>query len=162
MSAKDIVPVEQSISQAQKEVLQAECNRLYQTNGVLRPKDLVDVASHEGHPLHDVFEWNDEIAAEKFRLQQARVLIVTVKLELANGNDVNHYVNVRVSDNEGNEQRGYVPLSFALKEQSLKDQIISSALKEARYWESKYHDYKELAGVINSDKIREVESKISK
>jgi hypothetical protein len=46
--------------------------------GLLQPFDVVEAARDPGSPLHDSFEWNDSVAAERYRLEQARRLIRTV------------------------------------------------------------------------------------
>lgn len=50
--------------------------------GRLIPADVVDAARRPDSPLHSHFEWDDSAAAEKFRLDQARALIRTVKIEV--------------------------------------------------------------------------------
>lgn len=46
--------------------------------GALTPSAVVDAARPEGHPLHSRFEWDDTVAAEAHRRQQARQLIAMV------------------------------------------------------------------------------------
>lgn len=53
----------------------AELERIEETLGALTPKNLVEVARSKDNILHDLFEWNDEVAAENYRLAQARRLI---------------------------------------------------------------------------------------
>ena len=47
-----------------------ELNRIYTKNGALNPADIVDESRPEDAPLHDCFEWRDDVAAEKYREQQ--------------------------------------------------------------------------------------------
>lgn len=64
-----------------QKVIQEEVMRLVnQNDGVVTPEEIVEVARNPKHPLHDAFEWDDSIAAEKWRLDQARVLIRTVQV----------------------------------------------------------------------------------
>src|SRR5690606_23964207 len=49
-------------------------------NGVLRPKDVLAAARNSRNPLHSQFCWDDSVAAEKYRLQQAQTLIISVKV----------------------------------------------------------------------------------
>lgn len=48
--------------------------------GLLRPKAVVDEARDAASPLHPAFEWNDAIAGEKYRLEQAQRLIRSFKI----------------------------------------------------------------------------------
>ena len=41
-------------------------------NGVGNPEVLVERAKDETCPIHDLFEWNDGIAAHQYRVYQAR------------------------------------------------------------------------------------------
>lgn len=51
-------------------------------DGRLLPADVVEAARDPASPLHSHFEWNDSAAAEKYRLDQARTLIRSVKIEV--------------------------------------------------------------------------------
>lgn len=55
---------------------------LERENGRLIPADVVDAARDPASPLHAHFEWDDSAAAEKYRLDQARTLIRSVKIEV--------------------------------------------------------------------------------
>lgn len=50
--------------------------------GTLRPADVVNAARDPAHPLHERFQWDDAKAAEAHRLDQARSLIKSVKVEI--------------------------------------------------------------------------------
>lgn len=52
--------------------------RLVESQGRLTPAAVVDVARPEASALHGCFEWRDDVAAEQFRLHQARALIRVV------------------------------------------------------------------------------------
>jgi hypothetical protein len=73
-----------------------------EANGKLTPKLVLDEARHHDHPLHGRFEWDDAIASEAWRLQQARELIRTVRVSFTNqkGTEVSvrRYYAIRVAD----------------------------------------------------------------
>lgn len=48
--------------------------------GRLTPKIVVEAARPENHPLHGSFEWDDSVAAQKWREDQAGWLIRHVKI----------------------------------------------------------------------------------
>src|SRR5215471_4106051 len=50
--------------------------------GRLVPAAVVEAAADPGSVLHDQFEWNDSIAAQKFRLTQAEGLIRRVRIQI--------------------------------------------------------------------------------
>lgn len=51
-------------------------------DGRLVPADVVEAARDPRSPLHSHFEWDDSTAAEKYRIEQARTLIRSVKVEV--------------------------------------------------------------------------------
>lgn len=59
--------------------LRSELHGIYQEHGELTPQLVVEVARPKGHPLHDRFEWNNVLAGEAFRRDQAAALIRSVK-----------------------------------------------------------------------------------
>jgi hypothetical protein len=56
--------------------------RLLDVHGVLHPEAVVQAAREPGSPLHKHFTWDDAAAAHAHRLDQARTLIRTVKIEV--------------------------------------------------------------------------------
>lgn len=53
-----------------------------QHGGTLRPVDLVAAAESPLSPLHPRFTWDDTIAGARWRLEEARRLIRTVKIDV--------------------------------------------------------------------------------
>lgn len=155
-------PVEaRALTLKTREILEKECNRLFQTRGILRAEDLVTLASAEEHPLHGLFEWDDSIAADLYRSTQARTYISYVRFETPKGNTLPVYVNVRITDQNGNKDRGYITLDRAMTDVTLREQILSGALRELQHWEGKYKEYQELGGIVNTKKARQLEKQIS-
>lgn len=56
--------------------------RLEHPNGDLDPADVVEAARDPASPLHPFFEWNNDEAAEQWRIGQARLLIRRVKIQV--------------------------------------------------------------------------------
>ena len=51
-------------------------------HGVLTPDAVLEDAQKEDSPLHDQFTWDDSEAAHQWRLEQARTLIRSVRVEV--------------------------------------------------------------------------------
>lgn len=78
--------------------------------GVLRPADVVADAKSKACPFHNLFEWDDKVAAHQHRLAQARSIIRDVWVRVTNETrtiDVPYYV--RDPHAEPKEQ-GYIAL----------------------------------------------------
>lgn len=52
------------------------------TGGILKPEVVVGEAADPRHPLHDRFEWDDAKAGHAHRVEQARELIRSVRVEV--------------------------------------------------------------------------------
>lgn len=121
-------------------------------NGMLAPQDILREASTDRSPLHDWFDWQDEIAGEKWRLHQARLLLnsIRVKVMFEGGNrSYRKYLNVKVKQN-GGFKRFYVQTNKIMKNPDLKEQILARAISEANYWKRTYDEYQELENIFQS------------
>lgn len=126
------------------------CQRL-ESAGRLTPVDLVEESRPENAPLHGAFEWNDTIAAEKYRETQAGHIIrclVTVGEE--SEPITRSFVSITVGDSAGT----YMETRKALINPVTRDSVLKKALEELRSFERKYRDLSELADVLAA--IREV------
>ena len=64
-------------------------------NGNLKSEDIVQEAKNKRNPLHNLFEWDNNICGEQYRLQQAR-------------NITNHIVEEIIVDGSPVEQRSFL------------------------------------------------------
>lgn len=60
--------------------LRDQLQGIYDSHGELSPRLVLDEARDPAHPLHSRFEWDDSIAAERWRVHQAHELIQSVKI----------------------------------------------------------------------------------
>lgn len=120
-----------------------ELERIYAEQGTLEPSVVVEQSKPEHAPLHDLFEWDDEIAAEKWREQQARVVIANVMMVDESTDEAFTRAFVHVSDD-------YRPLSVVLEDRDMTEELLDSALRELRTFERKYNDLVQLAPVFNA------------
>lgn len=118
------------------------------TNGLLTPEHVVEDARSVRSPLHNAFEWNDTVAAEKYRLDQAsyliRAIIVVPQGETSDRPPLRAFVNVKKD-----EQRGYTSLDVAMSDSDLRAQVVQQAWSELLGWRERYREYQELAKVFS-------------
>ena len=115
-------------------------------NGRLESEMVVDAARAPENPLHPVFEWDDEAAANKFRIEQAKYLIRSVEVVVENRPDappLRAFVSV-VRDDD----RSYTSVSHAMADANLRQQVLLQALKELEAWRQRYAELVELANVM--------------
>jgi len=124
-------------------------------NGEVTADILVAEAQSESSPLHDHFEWDDQIAAGKYRHQQANYLLRSINVVIKRADDqedeVRAFHSVRVSGGtEPGERRVSVSVQRVMNDQELRQQIIAAALKQLEAWERKFHQYQEFSPVIRA------------
>lgn len=116
-------------------------------NGRLEGKDVVEASRPNDAPLHSAFEWNDKVAAEAYRVDQARYMIrhIAVVMDKANGDPapVRAFVSV-VRDTD----RSYTSTAHALSDEDLRQQVLKQALNELEAWRNRYAELVELAQVF--------------
>jgi hypothetical protein len=125
-----------------------------ENDGVIQPKHVVEAARDESSPLHNVFEWDDTIASEKFRMMQARVLMNQVKVELI-GRKVPAYINATINV-QNVPQKGYVNSQRLISDEQVHAQALASAARELEHWRRKYNHLLELKPLVNEEALGEL------
>lgn len=129
--------------------------QLSRTEEGLTARTLLEANKLEEAPLHDDYEWNDEAAADKWRLQQSNHFmnsIVAVRFEESDSEDLPEEVR---AFHITTEQHKYDPLSIILQSPTKYEALLSTALSELRAFQRKYNTLKELQPVFKA--ISEVE-----
>ena len=76
-----------------------ELERIRKANaGKLQAETVVEESTPEAAPLHPAFEWDNDVAAHKWRVNQSRNLIRSVRIEQKDGADEPAYVHVKVEN----------------------------------------------------------------
>lgn len=116
--------------------------------GELKPLMIVKDACSPSSPLHSCFEWNNEIAAAKYRITQANYMIrhIVVRLEdRPEAKPIRAFVSVRKDDS-----RHYTSIGVAMSDEEYRKQVIQEALEEAKEWRERYENYKELGEIFKA------------
>lgn len=101
----------------------------------VRPADIVaHVKTPEGSHLSHLFEWNDSIAAAKYREHQAAYFCRIVKVVITAGEAPMRTI-VRVVNAE--KQSGYVPLGVVQKNDEFKKQLMGDTARSIRLFREK-------------------------
>ena len=131
-----------------------ELEKIEARDGEVTPKAVVDAARPVDSALHRVFEWDDEKAAEQYRLSQASTLIrcITVKPapEESIKGPVRMFVNCNPIDNGQKKIGSYINYRSAFEDPETREVILSNAKYELRVFRNKYSKLKELAKVFES------------
>ena len=139
---------QQSVS---ADVVGKEFERLEEENGSLNAVDVVESAKLEDSPLHNMFEWDDTIAANKYRISQAsyyiRTLIKTEITEDEQPKSFRAYVNINSNPLSAGV---YENTPKALSKEETRKLVLNNALKELVSFQKKYNTLSELAVVFSA------------
>lgn len=95
-------------------------------------ENIVKVAKNPASPLHKYFEWDDSIAAQKYRLSQARTLVLSIGFE-ENGQSYRQFESVVI-----NGERMYESAENIAQSQNLVDQVLRQALDDLLFFKQKH------------------------
>jgi hypothetical protein len=113
----------------------AELNALADA-GNLTPESVLAAAQSANNPMHDWFDWSDTEAAEKWRLQQARLLIKTVYVRITYATNTVVMVPAFVSeaddeDDETNTARHYSKVVEVMSDDDRRKALVIATIKRA-------------------------------
>lgn len=123
---------------------------IHHEHGTLTPALVVDVARDPEHPLHSRFEWDDTLAAEKWRHEQAGQLLRVVKLpaDPARPGDLRAFVAVKGQDSHRAE---YVPTEQAMADEFTRTLVLRDMEREWKALKRRYQHMAEFAQLVLAD-----------
>jgi hypothetical protein len=136
----------------------SDCGRYFENIqeefGEIKPEHLVEEARDESNLLHGCFEWNDTVAAGKYRISQAKDLIrKLVKVEQVGGEikTTRAVVSVSFSDEE---PRSYYMASVVMEDEYARNCLLKDAYRDCEIFREKYSTLLEVKYVIEAiDKL---------
>lgn len=137
------------------QIVGEEMERIEKEAGEINPRLLVGHARPVASPLHTFFEWDDKVAAEEYRVEQARGLIQAVVVKAFDGAEARTPVRafVNVGTQEG---RGYFGIATVMSDEEKRFAMIEQARSEIVQWRERYRALQEFSKVFAViDKIAE-------
>ena len=114
-------------------------------NDRISPAEVLEKARDVNSELHKCFEWNDSIAAEKYRLQQARGILINLvyKEKESNAEPVRTFQIT-------SQRNVYQPtVSFLVQEDEYQN-LLKRAKSELESFKKRYHTLSELQEVFEA------------
>ena len=109
------------------------------------PEEIVEMArNNPDSELHRCFEWNNDIAAEKYRLQQARTIMCNLVFVTEDKKD-----EARVFYNLTFEKSEYHPTKLILQKPDEYMALLEKAKGELQAFKKKYSMLKELKNIFD-------------
>jgi hypothetical protein len=119
--------------------------------GHLVPAAVVDAARDAKSVLHKHFEWNDKIAAEKFRLDQARSLIRSIHVESADTESGVARAFLSIREKSG---VSYRTIEDVLSSADLQQRIVAQAERDLISFETRYKNLTDICDLIRQARER--------
>lgn len=122
--------------------------------GEASAEEIVKAATPAKNPLHGVFEWNDTVAGQEYRLEQARRMvrsIVVVRPDTTSKRPQRVWEAVRVNlGKPGRPRNTYKTLEDIMRDPNLRAELLGRALRDLIAIRNRYRDLQELAVVMRA------------
>lgn len=119
-----------------------------EVNGVTK-QQIVDYARDEDTELHKCFEWDDSIAAEKYRLKQANDILCHIVIKRTEEQIEQKMPEIRVfHKTDLKPDTGYKPIQYIVKNDDEYQKMLQMAYAELHAFKQKYKNLKELDYIL--------------
>jgi hypothetical protein len=137
---------------------------LYAERGAVTPEAVVELARPMDAPLHPAFEWDDAVAAETYRENQARGLLakLVVSYRRTDGTmtpPTRYVVKLQARKDEDPEDETleaatqphvYIPIRRVMSEDVLRRKYVREAYLSVASWRRRYQDIAEFATLFEA------------
>lgn len=132
--------------------LREELQRLQKTHGQLTPQIVLTAARSEKSPLHMEFDWDDKVAGEQWRLDQAARLIKRVRVKFVDSTGEVQKVRAYVSmPNDDGPGRTYRPVEDVVADEFSLKLIQADMQRDWQAFKRRYERFDEFARMILRD-----------
>lgn len=115
--------------------------------GKLTPEEVIRLARSPESILHPLFEWDDSVAARKYRVDQARTLISSFEISVTI-NRVELRVQEFVRDpSRGDKEQGYRPISSIKSESEEAIEFVIKELSVAKTYVDRTERFAQMLGL---------------
>lgn len=132
------------------EVVNKVLTELTESPEGLSDKTLLEASRAKNAPLHNEFEWNNGVAAEKYRLIQAQRIIQNVYIVYTTDGEEREEKRERAYVSVPGGKTAYVSLKSAMTNDEWKKHLLEDARQDAERFLAKYRRLQELADINNA------------
>ena len=112
----------------------------------VEPSEIVNKARNENTELHKCFEWNNDIAAEKYRIQQARNILCNLVFEHKDEPTKQEPIRLMYKTTEN---EGYKSINLIMNKPDEYKALLNRAYSELQAFKNKYKMLKELKEIFD-------------
>lgn len=127
---------------------QKVCDELKVLGDEFTPDEIVEKAKDNSTELHKCFEWDNDAAAEKYRLHQARLITSNLVFLKESDDEEDKPVLVRVY-NKTEQTGGYKPPERVFTQADEYEKLLKRATAELHQFKVKYSMLKELDYILS-------------
>lgn len=131
--------------------LRSELLAIRSEHGALTPSAVVDAARPADHPLHPRFEWDDTVAGESWRRQQARLLIATVVRSVPRPNGRETSIREFHAIRGESPESAYEPLDEIVEDPIMTAILLATMRREWLTLKRRYEHFDEFRKMIATD-----------
>lgn len=121
-------------------------------HGRLTPQLVIDAARDPGHPLHSRFEWNDAVAGEAWRRQQAHELIRRAKVVYREADESGPEKTVRafvaIPSQDGHV---FDPVEEVVEDPFRRQLTLNTMEREWKALLARYQEFEEFLSLVRRD-----------
>tara|TARA_R100000234_G_C4926714_1_gene146595 strand:+ start:144 stop:638 length:495 start_codon:yes stop_codon:yes gene_type:complete len=132
-----------------------ELERISKEHGEVTPPLVVDEARPEESPIHEVFEWDDYVAAEHHREHQARQLIRSIEVVKPEGNTEPVFIHIH-------SEQAYLPTKTVVNDVDFFAEAKRSAEKRLEEASASLNQLKSIAKRGQKQKVQTAINFLSK
>ena len=115
-------------------------------------EEIVEKAKDASTEMHDLFEWDDTVAAHEYRKEQAGLILRNLKVEFVqNEGQERPLISTPVKLFYGNpvEKEGFAAITTIMQNKDMYDQLLERAKMEIKSFRKKYAMLKELESLFD-------------
>lgn len=135
-------------------------NRIEKEEGKVTKESFLDYSRNENSETHEMFEWNDSVAAEKYRLRQAGQIISQLEVTIVhedihpreieaeievNDEPIKISAFVNIAPKAPTVEATYYNVNRAMSDTDTRKQVLKNAMFELQAFERKYKNFAEFA-----------------
>lgn len=112
----------------------------------LTPENVVEYAKDTNTTLNKLFEWNDEIAGKKWRIQQARKILNNITVEIVGKDEQKRPIRAFVKTTTKKEE--YRNIESVVSDAEQYSLLLNMAYKELNVTKNKYQTLQEIQELL--------------
>ena len=118
-----------------------------ETKEGITPRNVVEYAKNEKTTLNKMFEWNDAIAGEKWRIQQARDIIRNISVEYIKQDNTKTQIRAFVKTSLKHKEE-YRNIEAVVSDEEQYALLLNQAYKELNSTKNKYVELQEIQELL--------------